>query len=145
MCATAAAVMAVPLADTDYIKRMVGDTLAKGCAATMAAQPQDPVEYLGQWLLQCVTLLHLLPCVFHLNHNPSECCVFRQANVKDIQDQLRQEQEAAAKAEELQQVTQAPFCVRFQIAWSCFISSSRYWCLAGRRSSCSRDTKAAAD
>ena len=42
----------VPMADTDYLKRMVGDTLAKGCAATMAANPTDPVEYLGQWLLQ---------------------------------------------------------------------------------------------
>ena len=42
----------VPMADSDYIKRMVGDTLAKGCAATMAANPTDPVEYLGQWLLQ---------------------------------------------------------------------------------------------
>ena len=37
--------------------------------------------------------------------------LFRQANVKDIQDQLRQEQEAAAKAEELQQV--------MQVAWRC--------------------------
>lgn len=44
--------MGVPMADTDYIKRMVGDTLAKGCAATVAANPTDPVEYLGQWLLQ---------------------------------------------------------------------------------------------
>ena len=46
--------MSVPLADTEYIKRMVGDALAKGCAATMAANPADPVEFLGQWLLQCV-------------------------------------------------------------------------------------------
>lgn len=46
--------MGVPMADTDYIKRMVGDTLAKGCAATVAANPTDPVEYLGQWLLQYV-------------------------------------------------------------------------------------------
>lgn len=46
--------MSVPLADTNYIKRMVGDALAKGCAATMAANPADPVEFLGQWLLQCV-------------------------------------------------------------------------------------------
>lgn len=59
--------MGVPLADTDYVKRMVGDTLAKGCAATMAANPTDPVEYLGQWLLQYVLfyklkLLHK-PCL----------------------------------------------------------------------------------
>ena len=51
--------MGVPLADTDYVKRMVGDTLAKGCAATMAANPTDPVEYLGQWLLQYVLLYKL--------------------------------------------------------------------------------------
>ena len=42
----------VPMADTEYVKRMMGDTLAKGCAATIAANPTDPVEYLGQWLMQ---------------------------------------------------------------------------------------------
>lgn len=46
--------MSGPMADTDYVKRMVGDALAKGCAATMAANPADPVEFLGQWLLQYV-------------------------------------------------------------------------------------------
>lgn len=47
-----AAVAGVPMADTEYVKRMMGDILAKGCAATIAANPLDPVEYLGQWLLQ---------------------------------------------------------------------------------------------
>lgn len=42
----------VPMADTEYVKRMMGETLAKGCAATIAANPTDPVEYLGQWLMQ---------------------------------------------------------------------------------------------
>ena len=42
----------VPMADTEYVRHMMGDTLAKGCAATVAANPLDPVEYLGQWLLQ---------------------------------------------------------------------------------------------
>lgn len=49
---TMAATAGVPMADTEYVKRMMGDTLAKGCAATIAANPLDPVEYLGQWLLQ---------------------------------------------------------------------------------------------
>lgn len=49
---TMAAAAGVHMADTEYVKRMMGDTLAKGCAATIAANPLDPVEYLGQWLLQ---------------------------------------------------------------------------------------------
>lgn len=56
--------MSVPLADTDYIKRMVGDAMAKGCAATMAANPADPVEFLGRWLLQCV----LIPTIVQALH-----------------------------------------------------------------------------
>ena len=48
--------MGVPMADTEYIKRMMGSTLARGCAATVAANPKDPVEYLGQWLIQYVLL-----------------------------------------------------------------------------------------
>ena len=47
-----AAATGVPMADTEYVKRMMGGTLARGCAATVAANPTDPVEYLGQWLLQ---------------------------------------------------------------------------------------------
>jgi hypothetical protein len=40
--------------DTDYLKGTVGDALARGVAATIAAQPPDAVEYLGNWLLKCV-------------------------------------------------------------------------------------------
>ena len=58
-----AAATGVPMADTEYVKRMMGDTLAKGCAATIAANPSDPVEYLGQWLLQYVALHCNLPCL----------------------------------------------------------------------------------
>ena len=47
---------------------------------------------------------HLLPCLGG-RANLMVLVSFRQANVKEIQDQLRQEQEAAAKAEELQQVS----------------------------------------
>ena len=105
--------MNVPMADTEYIKRMVGDTLAKGCAATMTANPMDPVEYLGQWLLQYVhrrasslfdsfmwasvhSLLGLMPS--------------RQAKVSDVQKQLQQEQDAAAEAAEAQQVRSTVDC-----------------------------------
>lgn len=47
-----AAATGAPMADTDYVKQMMGGTLARGCAATVAANPTDPVEFLGQWLLQ---------------------------------------------------------------------------------------------
>lgn len=40
--------------DTKYLQELVGDALARGTAATVAAQPNDPVEYLGQWLLRYV-------------------------------------------------------------------------------------------
>ncbi|DBA78024.1 TPA: hypothetical protein ACH3X2_008002 [Trebouxia sp. C0005] len=85
--------MGVPMADTDYIKRMVGDTLAKGCAATVAAHPTDPVEYLGQWLLQ-------------------------QAKVKDIQDQIQQQQELVSQAEEAEQASAAAALETLQLQQS---------------------------
>ncbi|GFR41453.1 hypothetical protein Agub_g2141 [Astrephomene gubernaculifera] len=40
--------------DTTYLKDTVGEALARGCAATIGAQPNDPVEYLGLWLLKYV-------------------------------------------------------------------------------------------
>lgn len=39
--------------DARYLAATVGDALAKGVAATAAAQPGDPVGYLAQWLLRC--------------------------------------------------------------------------------------------
>ncbi|DBB04446.1 hypothetical protein WJX77_006340 [Trebouxia sp. C0004] len=85
--------MGVPMADTDYIKRMVGDTLAKGCAATVAANPTDPVEYLGQWLLQ-------------------------QAKVRDVQDQIQQQQKLASQAEEAEQASAAAALETLQLQQS---------------------------
>lgn len=38
--------------DTKYLQELVGEALARGCAACIAAQPNDPVDYLGQWLLR---------------------------------------------------------------------------------------------
>lgn len=38
--------------DTAYLKETVGEALARGCAAAISAQPNDPVEYLGLWLLK---------------------------------------------------------------------------------------------
>ena len=46
--------------DTKYLKSTVGDALAQGCAAVVAARPVDPVEYLGQWLAQ-VRIAHRSP------------------------------------------------------------------------------------
>eukprot|EP00195_Chlamydomonas_chlamydogama_P012815 CAMPEP_0202892798 /NCGR_PEP_ID=MMETSP1392-20130828/2487_1 /ASSEMBLY_ACC=CAM_ASM_000868 /TAXON_ID=225041 /ORGANISM="Chlamydomonas chlamydogama, Strain SAG 11-48b" /LENGTH=389 /DNA_ID=CAMNT_0049576889 /DNA_START=171 /DNA_END=1336 /DNA_ORIENTATION=+ len=40
--------------DTKYLQELVGDALARGAAACVVAQPTDPVEYLGQWLLRYV-------------------------------------------------------------------------------------------
>lgn len=39
--------------DCGYLKETVGEALARGCAATVTAEPNDPVEYLGRWLLRC--------------------------------------------------------------------------------------------
>ncbi len=38
--------------DAAYLQREIGPALAKGLAALAVAQPADPVEYLGLWLLQ---------------------------------------------------------------------------------------------
>eukprot|EP00193_Tetraselmis_chui_P011158 CAMPEP_0177792642 /NCGR_PEP_ID=MMETSP0491_2-20121128/24637_1 /TAXON_ID=63592 /ORGANISM="Tetraselmis chuii, Strain PLY429" /LENGTH=560 /DNA_ID=CAMNT_0019315077 /DNA_START=19 /DNA_END=1698 /DNA_ORIENTATION=+ len=40
--------------DCGYLKETVGEALARGCAATVTAEPNDPVEYLGRWLLRYV-------------------------------------------------------------------------------------------
>lgn len=45
--------------DAAYLQREVGGALAKGLAAVTAAQPHDPIDYLGQWLLQYVNNLQL--------------------------------------------------------------------------------------
>ncbi len=38
-------------ADTQYLKRNVGDALAKGMAQIVLLQPADPVQALGAWLV----------------------------------------------------------------------------------------------
>jgi len=38
--------------DTRYLQDLVGDALARGCADVITAQPNDPVEYLGQYLMR---------------------------------------------------------------------------------------------
>ena len=38
-------------ADTQYLKRNVGDALAKGMAQIVLLQPSDPVQALGAWLV----------------------------------------------------------------------------------------------
>lgn len=40
--------------DADYLKENVGVPLAKGIAACVLQQPQDPVEFLALWLKQYV-------------------------------------------------------------------------------------------
>ena len=39
------------MTECDYLKEELGGTVAKGLAATAIARPQDPIEYLGFWLL----------------------------------------------------------------------------------------------
>ena len=36
--------------DADYLQRLVGDVLARGCAAVAALRPDAPVEALAAWL-----------------------------------------------------------------------------------------------
>ena len=38
------------MAEADFLKSTVGAVLAKGVADTLASNPEDPVQYLGQWL-----------------------------------------------------------------------------------------------
>ncbi|KAG1675327.1 hypothetical protein FOA52_016001 [Chlamydomonas sp. UWO 241] len=40
--------------DTKFLQELVGDALARGVASTISSQPNDPVDYLGQWLLRYV-------------------------------------------------------------------------------------------
>jgi len=40
--------------DTAYLKQAVGDVLAKGVAETCNARPEDPIEFLAQFLLKSV-------------------------------------------------------------------------------------------
>jgi hypothetical protein len=42
--------------ETEYLKHSVGDMLAKGIAQVIEQQPQDPIEYLGLWLLHQIQL-----------------------------------------------------------------------------------------
>lgn len=63
--------------DTAYLKDTVGEALARGCSAAIQAQPNDPVEFLGLWLLkyaggrQCMRM-----CVCE---RVSACCGFPSA------------------------------------------------------------------
>lgn len=41
----------LPMTESAYLKDELGAVLAKGLAAVAIARPQDPVEYLGLWLL----------------------------------------------------------------------------------------------
>jgi hypothetical protein len=43
--------------DTEYLKNTVGDALTRGCAVTATVRPADSVEYLANWLQQCVPAL----------------------------------------------------------------------------------------
>jgi len=42
------------MADTEYLKKAVGGILAKGVAETCNARPEDPIEFLAQFLLKSV-------------------------------------------------------------------------------------------
>ena len=38
--------------DTEFLKRKVGDVLAEGFAELFLLKPEDPVEYLADWLIK---------------------------------------------------------------------------------------------
>ena len=38
--------------ESDYVKETVGEALALGLAQVALVRPQDPIEYLGLWLLK---------------------------------------------------------------------------------------------
>jgi hypothetical protein len=40
--------------DAQYLKKTVGPALAKGLAAASVTRPQDPIEYLANWLIKYV-------------------------------------------------------------------------------------------
>ena len=40
--------------DFRYLKQHVGDALAQGLSDVACAQPKDPVEHLGKWLLKYI-------------------------------------------------------------------------------------------
>lgn len=42
--------------DAAWLKETVGPKLVKALAATVAAEPEDPVEYLANVLLKCASL-----------------------------------------------------------------------------------------
>jgi Dpy-30 motif len=46
--------MEVSAPDAEYLKKTVGDVLAKGIAAVTLAQPVDPVAFLADWLIKYV-------------------------------------------------------------------------------------------
>lgn len=48
--------------DSDYLRDTVGEALARGVAATIAAGAPDPVDYLGNWLLRCVVATGTCVC-----------------------------------------------------------------------------------
>ena len=38
--------------DADYLKTLIGEVLSQGLAATLIESPEDPVDYLGNWLVK---------------------------------------------------------------------------------------------
>eukprot|EP00983_Pelagomonas_calceolata_P120470 1160709-Pelagomonas_calceolata.AAC.8 len=46
--------------DSRYLQDLVGDALARGCAEVITAQPNDPVEYLGQYLMRYVKNVEII-------------------------------------------------------------------------------------
>ena len=52
--------------EAEYLKRTVGDCLARGLAEVAAKRPSDPIEYFALWLLKHKQNLLLLQQVCSL-------------------------------------------------------------------------------
>uniref|UniRef100_A0A7S1L6C5 Dynein heavy chain coiled coil stalk domain-containing protein n=1 Tax=Neobodo designis TaxID=312471 RepID=A0A7S1L6C5_NEODS len=77
------------MAESAYLKDELGPVLAKGLAAVAVARPQDPVEYLGLWLLH------------HLQKKEAKAAEIERAKVLESE----REEWAAARAVREKQAT----------------------------------------
>ncbi|KAL6760286.1 hypothetical protein V8C86DRAFT_2556416 [Haematococcus lacustris] len=83
--------------DTKYLQTLVGEALARGCAAAVTAQPNDPVEYLGRWLLNYVQNAEIV----------GEYTKEKEAKLAARKAELEAEQAAAVSVKKMQEERRA--------------------------------------